>query len=71
MVNCVGGNGNDGTLRKVVVTEGDARARRDDAGETKGGGGVYAQGFGYHVVETTDETSAGGRVISTAGRAGV
>ena len=71
MVNCVGGNGKDGTLRKVVVAEGDAWAGRDDAGETKGRGGVYAQGFGYHAVEATDESSAGSRVISTAGRAGV
>ena len=70
-MNCVGGNGKDGALWKVVVAERDARARRNDAGETKGGGGVYAQGFGYHALEATDESSAGGRVISAAGRAGV
>ena len=70
-MNCVGGNGKDGTLRKVVVAEGDARAGRNDAGEAKRGGGVYAEGLGNHVVEATDESSAGSRVISTAGRAGV
>ena len=70
-MNCVGGNGKDCSLWKVVIAERDARAWRDDAGETKGGGGVYAQGFGYHAVEATDESSVAGRVMSTAGRAGV
>ena len=70
-MNCVGGNGKDGTLRKVVVAERDARPGRDDTREAKGGGGVYAQGFGYHAVEAADKSSAGSRVVSTAGRASV
>ena len=69
-MNCVGGNGKDGTLWKVVIAERDARAGRDDAGEAKGGGRVYAQGFGYHAVEAKDKSLAGGRVISTVGRVG-
>ena len=52
MVDCVCGDGEDRALREVVVAECDAGAWRDDAGEAEGGGGVDAEGFRYHVVET-------------------
>ena len=58
MVDCVGGHGQDGALREVVVADGHAGARGDNAGKTEGGGGVDAEGFGYHMVETIEKSSA-------------
>lgn len=54
MVDCVGGNRKDGALGKVMRTEGYARAGRDDAGETEGGRGVDAEGFGDDIAEAGD-----------------
>ena len=58
MVDCVGGDGEDGALREAVVADGDAGPGGDDAGEAEGGGGVDAEGFGDHVVETAGVSSA-------------
>jgi len=57
VVDCVGGDGEDGAGREGVVAEGDAGAGGDDAGEAEGGGGVDAQGFVDGVVEA-------GRIVS-------
>ena len=58
MVDGVGGDGEHGTLWEMVIADGDAGAGRDDAGESEGGGGMDAKGFGNDVVETADESSA-------------
>lgn len=57
-MDCVGGDGEHGALWEVVIADGDAGARRDDAREAEGGGGVDAEGFGYHPMETVDISSA-------------
>ena len=54
MVNGIGGNRKDGALREVVRTDGYARAGGDDAGETEGGRGVDAEGFGDDIAEAGD-----------------
>ncbi len=54
VVDCIGGNRKDGALGKVMRTEGYARAGGDDAGETEGGGGVDAEGFGDDIAEADD-----------------
>lgn len=51
MVDCVGGDGEDGALGEVVGVEGYAGARGNDAGEAEGGGGVDAEGFFDYFVE--------------------
>ena len=51
MVDGVGGDGENGALRKVVVTEGHAGAWGNDAGEAERGGGVDAEGFFDDVVK--------------------
>lgn len=58
MVDCVGGNGEHGALREVVIADGDAGAGRNDAGEAEGGGGMDAEGFGYNIVETANKALA-------------
>ena len=54
VVDCVGGDGEDGAGGEVVRAEGYAGAGGDDAGETEGGGGVDAEGFGDDVAEAGD-----------------
>ena len=56
MVDCVGGNGEDGALGEMVVADRDTGAGRDDSREAEGGGGVDAEGFRDYVVETADAT---------------
>ena len=51
VVNCVGGDGEDGSLGEVVREKCDAGAGGDDARETERGGGVDAEGFGDYVAE--------------------
>ena len=51
MVDRVRRNRKDSALRKVVRTEGYARAGWNDAREAEGGGAVDAEGFGYDVAE--------------------
>ncbi len=51
VVEGVGGNGEDGVLWEVVAKEGDTWAWRNEAGETKGGGGVDTEGFVDEVAE--------------------
>ena len=58
MVDCVGGDGEDGALGEMVVAYCDAGARWDNTGEAERGGGVDAEGFGYYVVETVGGRSA-------------
>lgn len=50
MVDGVSRDGKDGALGEVVPAEGDAGARRNDAREAEGGGGVDAEGFFDDVV---------------------
>lgn len=45
MVNCVGGDGEDGALREVVACDGDTRPRGNDTGKTEGRGRMDAEGF--------------------------
>ncbi len=52
MVQGVGGDGEDGVLREVVIVDGDAGAGGNEAREPEGRGGVDAEGFGDYVVET-------------------
>lgn len=51
-MDCVGGEGEDCSLREVVIAEGYAGAWRHDAGEAEGGGGVDSEGFFDYIVET-------------------
>jgi len=52
VVQGVGGDGEDGVLREVVIVDGDAGAGGNEAREPEGRGGVDAEGFGDYVVET-------------------
>ena len=54
VVDCVGRDGKDCALGKVVRTEGYARPGGNDAGKTEGGGGVDAESFGDDIAEAGD-----------------
>lgn len=64
VVDCVGGDGEDGSLGEVVREEGYAGAGGDDAREAERGGRVDAEGFGYYVAEAVSQLLVyGGRVL--------
>lgn len=51
VVNGVGRDGEDGVGGEVVAEDSDAGARRDKAGQTKGGGAVDAESFGDYIMK--------------------
>lgn len=52
VVDGVGGDGEDGSWGEGARSYGYGGAGRDEAGEAEGGGGVDAEGFGDHLLET-------------------